>query len=117
AIIRTITDEGRNVIFSSHLLDEVERVSDYVAMLHKGTLRLCGSLDEIKARHRRMLLHFDVVQAVPPNVPAAIRVEGAGREWTVICDAARIHGAAMAQSLGARLVEDGPASLDEIFVA
>jgi len=25
AIIRTVTDEGRNVLFSSHLLDEVER--------------------------------------------------------------------------------------------
>lgn len=33
AIIRTVTDEGRTVIFSSHLLDEVERVSDHVAML------------------------------------------------------------------------------------
>jgi ABC-2 type transport system ATP-binding protein len=117
AIIRTITHEGRNVIFSSHLLDEVERVSDYVAMLHKGTLKLCASLDELKAQHRRMLLQFDVAQAAPPKVSGAIRVEGAGREWTVICDGARIHGAAMAQSLGARLVEDCPASLDEIFVA
>ena len=35
AIIRTVTDEGRTVIFSSHLLDEVERVSDHVAMLHQ----------------------------------------------------------------------------------
>src|SRR6187397_1653282 len=31
AIVRTIADEGRTVLFSSHLLDEVERVSDCVA--------------------------------------------------------------------------------------
>jgi ABC-2 type transport system ATP-binding protein len=31
AIIRTVADEGRTVIFSSHLLDEVERVSDHLA--------------------------------------------------------------------------------------
>ncbi len=53
AIIRTVTDQGRTVIFSSHLLDEVERVSDHLAMLHRGALRFCAPLDEIKARHRR----------------------------------------------------------------
>src|SRR5438034_488916 len=33
AVIRTIADEGRTVLFSSHLLDEVEQVADYVAMI------------------------------------------------------------------------------------
>src|SRR5216110_419605 len=33
AIIRTVADEGRTVLFSSHLLSEVERVSDQVAMI------------------------------------------------------------------------------------
>jgi len=36
AIIRTVADEGRTVLFSSHLLEEVERVADDVAMIHKG---------------------------------------------------------------------------------
>lgn len=117
AIIRTVTDEGRTVIFSSHLLDEVERVSDHVAMLHQGTLKLCAPLDEIKAQHRRILLRFMVAHAEPPNVPGALRVNGAGREWTVICDEARFDGSALARSLGASIVEDGPASLDEVFVA
>lgn len=117
AIIRTIADEGRTIVFSSHLLDEVERVSDHLAMLHHGTLRFCAPLDDIKARHRRISLHFERPQAEPPNVSGAIRVDGAGREWTVICDAARIHSAAMAQHLGATLVDDSAASLDEIFVA
>ena len=42
---------------------------------------------------------------------------GAGREWTVICDAEKIHSAAMAHHLGATLLDDTVASLDEIFVA
>ena len=113
AIIRTVTDEGRTVIFSSHLLDEVERVSDHVAMLHQGTLRLCAPLDDIKAQHRRILLRFAVAHAEPPKVPGAIRVDGAGREWTAICHAGPIHESALAGSI----VEDCPASLDEIFVA
>jgi ABC-2 type transport system ATP-binding protein len=117
AIIRTVTDEGRTVIFSSHLLDEVERVSDHLAMLHRGTLRFCAPLAEVQARHRRISLQFERPRAEPPNVPGAIRVDGAGREWTVICDAGRIHASAMAQHLGATLVDDTAASLDEIFVA
>ena len=117
AIIRTVTDEGRTVIFSSHLLYEVERVSDHLAMLHRGTLRFCAALDDVKARHRRLSLHFERVQTTPPKVPAAIRVDGAGREWTIICDADRVHPTAVAQHLGATLVEDTAASLDEIFIA
>lgn len=117
AIIRTVTDEGRTVIFSSHLLDEVERVSDHLAMLHHGTLRFCAPLDDIKARHRRISLHFERPQTEPPNVPGAIRVDGADREWTVICDAAKTHAGAMARHLSATLVEDTAASLDEIFIA
>jgi ABC-2 type transport system ATP-binding protein len=117
AIIRTVTDQGRTVIFSSHLLDEVERVSDHLAMLHHGTLRFCAPLDDIKARHRRIVLHFAQPRAEPPGVSGAIRVEGAGREWTVICDSGKLHAAAMAGHLGATLIEDAPASLDEIFVA
>ena len=65
AIIRTVTDEGRTVIFSSHLLDEVERVSDHLAMLHKGTLRLCAPLDDIKEQHRRIVLRFPAAAESP----------------------------------------------------
>ena len=117
AIIRTVTDEGRTVIFSSHLLDEVEQVSDHVTMLHQGTLKLCASLEEIKARHRRVALRFEVPRTEPPAVAGAIRVAGAGREWTVILDARRTYVPAMAQHLGALVLEDSEASLDEIFVA
>lgn len=115
-IIRTVTDEGRTVLFSSHLLDEVERVSDHLALLHRGSLRLCAPLDDIKARHRRMVLRFEVAPQAAPDVPSAIHVEGAGREWTVLCDAHRTHGPSLAQHLGASLVEDTQASLDEIFI-
>lgn len=39
------------VIFSTHILSDVERVCDYVAFLHKGKLVLQGPLSEIKARN------------------------------------------------------------------
>jgi ABC-2 type transport system ATP-binding protein len=116
-IIRTVTDEGRTVIFSSHLLDEVERVSDHLAMLHRGALRLCAPLDDVKARHQRIVLRYDMPQPCPPEIAGAIKVHGSGREWTVICDAARTHAPSMAHHAGASIVDAGEATLDEIFIA
>jgi ABC-2 type transport system ATP-binding protein len=52
AVLRTIADEGRTVLFSSHLLDEVEQVADHVTMLADGRIILSAPLAEIKASHR-----------------------------------------------------------------
>lgn len=40
------------VVFSTHILSDVERVCDRIAVLHKGRLTLHGTLSEIKERHR-----------------------------------------------------------------
>ena len=52
AVIRTIADEGRTVLFSSHLLQEVEQVADHVTMIHKGTVALSAPLEAIRDSHR-----------------------------------------------------------------
>ena len=117
AVIRTVAEEGRTVIFSSHLLEEIERVSDHIAMLHRGKVVMCGPLDEIKAQHRRVTLRFERAQAKPPVIAGALSVSGLGKEWTVICNGARVQLPAVAEGLGARIVEEHGASLNEIFIA
>src|SRR5690242_17263733 len=52
AVLRTIADEGRTVLFSSHLLDEVEQVADHVTMIAGGRIVLSGPLEEIRTSHR-----------------------------------------------------------------
>ena len=52
AVIRTIADEGRTVLFSSHLLEEVEQVADHVTMIREGKIVLSGPLTAIKESHR-----------------------------------------------------------------
>ena len=52
AVIRTIADEGRTVVFSSHLLEEVEQVADHVTMISHGKIVLSAPLDAIKESHR-----------------------------------------------------------------
>ncbi|NLG11168.1 MAG: ABC transporter ATP-binding protein [Coriobacteriaceae bacterium] len=39
------------VVFSTHILSDVERICDRVAVLNQGRIALSGTLDELKARH------------------------------------------------------------------
>lgn len=52
AVIRTVADEGRTVLFSSHLLEEVEQVADHVTMISHGRIVLSGPLDALRESHR-----------------------------------------------------------------
>lgn len=117
AVIRTVAQEGRTVLFSSHLLEEVEQVSDYVAILHSGRAVLAGSLDEIKEDHRRVRLVFDEAQTEAPELPGVLSCQGAEKEWTVVCDGELDALKAAAASKNATVIEEGAASLEEIFVA
>ena len=116
AIIRTVAEEGRTVLFSSHLLEEVERVSDHLAMMHNGRLVLCGPLEDIKHSYRRIVVRFDSPLAQPPALDGALSVTGSAHEWTVICNGLG-NVTASASRLGGKVVSEHPPSLDEIFVA
>jgi ABC-2 type transport system ATP-binding protein len=117
AIVRTVSNEGRTVLFSSHLLDEVERVSDRVAMIDRGRIVLCGPIDDIKASHRRITMQFAEPQQHPPTFDTAVVCEGFGREWTAVWSGSSGEAVARAAAIGARVVEEHTPSLDEILVA
>jgi sodium transport system ATP-binding protein len=42
--------EGRTVIFSSHIMSEVERLCDEIAVMHGGRIVAQGTMDELRAR-------------------------------------------------------------------
>lgn len=116
AIIRTIADEGRTVLFSSHLLDEVERVADRIAIIHRGRIMLTSTVEELKETHRRLTLRFSQPQPEPPTLVGMLSCSGRGQEWSYVCsgDARQIRQAA--EAIGADVVDESSLSLDEIFV-
>ncbi len=117
AVIRTIAQEGRTVLFSSHLLDEVERVSDHVALIDRGQIVLRGALETIKALHHRLTLQFEDPLAGPPTLFGSKRWEGFGREWTTVCPGSIEEIRSQAAGIGAQVVEDRSPTLEDIFVA
>ncbi len=117
AIIRTIADEGRTVLFSSHLLDEVERVADRVAIIHHGQIMLTASMEELKEQHRRVTLRFEQSLASPPNLVGSLSSTGQGKEWTYFCNGELTQLRSAAAAIGATVVEEAPLTLDEIFIS
>lgn len=116
-VVRAVAEEGRSVVFSSHLLDEVERVSDDIAMIHSGRVVLHGALDEIKAEHHYRVVRLREATPVFPMADGIIHAEGDGRDWAVIShgDAATTRASLIAR--GADILEESVPSLEAVFVA
>jgi ABC-2 type transport system ATP-binding protein len=51
-LIQSLAHEGKTIVYSSHILDVVERVCDRIVIIDKGRLLLDGKPDELVARHR-----------------------------------------------------------------
>lgn len=51
ALIQTLAREGKTIVYSSHILDVVERVCDRVIIIDKGRLLLDGRPDALVAEH------------------------------------------------------------------
>jgi ABC-2 type transport system ATP-binding protein len=51
--------EQTTVLFSTHILSDVERICTDVALLDGGVLRLQGKLEEVKSRYRREIYRFE----------------------------------------------------------
>jgi sodium transport system ATP-binding protein len=50
AFIRECRDNGKTVVFSTHVMAEVEKVCDRVGIIHRGELLAEGTLPELRAR-------------------------------------------------------------------
>jgi ABC-2 type transport system ATP-binding protein len=117
AIIRTIASEGRTVLFSSHLLDEVEQVADHVTMISHGRIAQSAPMEALKESYRCVTIRFEESQPRPPAVAGALCWDGGEREWTAVVhrDSGELEGEVA--SSGGRVVDERAPSLDELFIA
>jgi ABC-2 type transport system ATP-binding protein len=64
AMIASLADEGRTVVLSSHLLDEVERTCDAVAIVDHGRVIRQGPIDELVRGAGAMVVQVDCAEPV-----------------------------------------------------
>lgn len=51
-VIRSLRDAGKCLIFSTHIMSEVERLCDRIAIMYRGKILDSGTLEELRERHR-----------------------------------------------------------------
>lgn len=116
AVIRTVADEGRTVLFSSHLLDEVQQVSDHVALIVDGKLVVSEPIDDYLRRHSCWTLRLQQPLAEMPQIQGVVNCSGEGLEWKFLCVGDISELEAWVNSSGAEVVTKSTPALDEIFV-
>jgi ABC-2 type transport system ATP-binding protein len=109
-LVRSLVDEGRTVVLSSHLLDEVEKICDHAAIVDRGRIVAQGSLAELSASDESTI----AIGCSDPNAArAAIDGDVAIKSIEVVADGLQLllpkdsHGEQVAASVNKRLVEAG----------
>jgi ABC-2 type transport system ATP-binding protein len=117
AIVRTVADEGRTVFFSSHLLDEVERVADYMAMIHEGELVLCGKTDSIKESHTLLKARFPTpLQLTTETFSPGILLSHTDTEYAVLCNGQLEELRQKVSAIRGEVIQESTPTLEDIFM-
>ena len=48
-----LRNQGKCIVFSTHIMREAERLCDRIAILHRGHVLAEGTLEELRDRHRQ----------------------------------------------------------------
>lgn len=109
--------DGTTVVFSSHQLDEVERIADDVVMIERGAIALEATLDELRADYRMITLGFTAPpEATSLHMPGVRSAKVAGRHASVLVSDNADAVVRRAQELGATSVQVANVSLREVFL-
>jgi ABC-2 type transport system ATP-binding protein len=126
-LIRAFVDEGRTVFLSSHLLDEVEKTCDQVAIVDRGRTLVQGPIAELIGRERRIAVTCSEAARAAAllarsDAVASATVDGeAGKVEAVLAASEPQASAAVVRELIAAgidvyRVEDGSATLESRFI-
>jgi len=117
AVVRTLSEEGRTVIFSSHFLDEVERMSDHVTMIHEGRIALDGRLESLTDTHHVTSIRFAEAPSSAPRFAETLSCDGSGRLWKLLHTSSLEQVGVSVKQIQGEIIESRNANLEEIFVA
>jgi ABC-2 type transport system ATP-binding protein len=114
-VIEIASEGGKAVLFSSHVLDEVERLADRVGIVVGGRKVLDRPVDELKSSFRRVTATYSA-DAPPISLPGSLSCERSGRVATLVVDGWTPQAEAAVRATGAGDVKAEPLSLEDIFV-
>lgn len=86
AIVRTISEDGRTVLFSSHLLDEVDRVCDAFGLMREGQLIETLTIEQLETRYFEIIVRPHDSWTGPPKIDGTFGWRRKGDEWSAVVD-------------------------------
>ena len=119
-ILLELKDEGKAILFSTHRMDQVEKLCDSICLINDGRAVLSGRVREVKGRYKRdhVIVEFDgnpaflqsdeIAEAKNFSGHAEIRLKATGDAQRLLHEAA-----SMATIYRFEMVEP---SLEEIFI-
>jgi len=114
-------ESGSSVFVSSHDIDEVDKLADWVVILNEGHLHLSESTESLQTRFRQVLLTVDEeISRLPENLPASWLIPESS-DRTVRLVESRYEANETPETLrrvfpGAGELTFAPMSLKEIFL-
>jgi len=105
-IARGLKDEGRTILLSSHILSEVEKLSDRISIIRAGKIVEVGTLHEMRKFHTTTI--SAVVRAPVPSLDSMPGVTGLTR------DGNHVQFSVDADHLDAAIVAIGAAGVDSL---
>ncbi|HEY4819047.1 MAG TPA: ABC transporter ATP-binding protein [Candidatus Acidoferrum sp.] len=107
-------DQGCTIFFSSHQLEEVERIAEYAGIIDHGQLLMESRLDDIKSEFRLITAAGNSLPEQTSSQVLSVVVEGNFYSY-VVTNHADTFAAALSQN-GATVTNVAPLSLREIFL-
>ena len=115
AIVGLLKDTDRSVLFSTHILSDVERVADRVIIMNEGTIAAHDTLDALRDRFCKLSILFKSQPDEDFEIPGVRRVDKGLREWVAVVEA----GTDIAQFSKNAIVRDAvihPMTLEDVFI-
>lgn len=113
-LVEHLQAEGATVLYSSHLLDEVEAVADGVAILDRGRIVRTAPTDALRDDVKQLILPWNALAAAPPPEHLLDLRRHEDRAVLVIDQAQRYAAQLSGQQIEHEVIDLG---LDEIFEA
>jgi ABC-2 type transport system ATP-binding protein len=116
SLIQIIQRRGRTILFSSHILGDVERVADRIGILVDGVLRVDCPTDHFKESIRKVVLEFG---RAPPEFPACaglVSSRQVGRSLELVIVGYGDQHRLLAEGLSPQSIEVLELNLEDAFI-
>jgi ABC-2 type transport system ATP-binding protein len=114
--IDVIQRQGRTILFSSHILGDVERIADRIGILVAGKLVVDCTLEQLKSRIRRLRVIFPGPAPEDLYLSDIVNQRSQGREMVLTVANWNPQKRAILETFGPESCTEVPMTLEDVFI-